>query len=96
MAFKKKETMDRVARNHYVSRPTANHNIIARLDHAILLLPRCPRFFSHMGNANTAVVEREELAARMGGQSFFSESPCILFPDQPATCRLLHVVLLKD
>ena len=84
--------MDRVARNHDVSRPTANHNIIACLDHAILLLPRCPRFFSHTGDI--AVVEREELAARMGGQSFFSESPCILFPDQPATCRLLHVVLL--
>ena len=35
--------MDRFARNHYVSRAvsrqTANHNIIARLDHAILLLP---------------------------------------------------------
>ena len=65
--FRKKETMDRVPRNHDVSSPTANHNIIARLDHAILLLPRCPRFFSHMDD--TAIVEREGLAARMGGQS---------------------------
>ena len=48
-----KRSMDRVARNHDVSRPTANHNIIASLDHAILLLPRCS---SHMDG--TAVVER--------------------------------------
>ena len=41
--------MDRVARNHDVSWPTANHNVIACLDHAILILPRCPRFFSHTG-----------------------------------------------
>ena len=66
--------MGRVARNHDVSKPTANHNIIARLDHAILLLPRCPRFFSHMGG--TTVVEetrRRTLvdAARMVGQLFF-------------------------
>ena len=45
----KKKKMDRVARNHDVCRPTPNHNVIARLDHAILLLPRCPRFFSHTG-----------------------------------------------
>ena len=86
--------MDRVARNHNVSRQTIFHNIIARLDHAILFLPRCPRFFSHMGSFT--VVEREELAARMSGQLFISESRCILFPAQPATCRFLHVVLLKD
>ena len=30
-----KRSMDRVARNHDVSRPTANHNIIASLDHAL-------------------------------------------------------------
>ena len=53
-----KKQMDRVARNHDVSRPTANHNIITRLDHAILVLPCYPRFFSHMG---AVVVEREEL-----------------------------------
>ena len=59
--------MGRVARNHDVSKPTANHNIIARLDHATLLLPRCPRFFSHMGGT-TVVEERRTLvdAAGMG------------------------------
>ena len=52
--------MDRDARNHDVSRPTAYHNIITRLDYAILFLPRCPRFsFSHM--VVTVVVEKEEL-----------------------------------
>ena len=51
--------MDRVARNHDVSRQTANHNIITCLDYTILLLPGCPRFFSHIGG--TVVVGREEL-----------------------------------
>ena len=68
--FRKKETMDRVARNHDVSRQTANHNIIAHLDHAILLLPRCPRFFSHLGG--TVVVERIELWLE-GVGNFFSK-----------------------
>ena len=56
-----KRSMDnlRVARNHDVSRPTVNHNIITRLDHAIFLLPRCSRFFSHL--SGTVIVEREGL-----------------------------------
>ena len=50
--------MDRVARNHDVSRQTANHNIIIRLDLVILFLRGRLRFVSHMGSV---VVEREEL-----------------------------------
>ena len=34
-----KTERERVARNHDVSRQTANHNIIISLDHAILVLP---------------------------------------------------------
>ena len=52
--------MDEIARNHDVSRQTANHNIIIRLDNEILFLRGCPtRSFSHMG----IVVEREELCS---------------------------------
>ena len=50
--------MNRVARNHDVSKQTANHNIIIHLDLAILFLRGHPRFFSHMGSE---VLEREEL-----------------------------------
>ena len=95
--------MDRVARNHDVSRQTANHNIIALLDHAILLLPRYLKFFRHI-YGGTTVVEREELAARMGGQLFFSESRCILLPIpasnlQVTSCcaseRLKHIGIFR-
>ena len=47
---KVKKSMDRVARNHDVSRPTANHNI---LDCGILFRQGC---FNHIG----VVVEWEE------------------------------------
>ena len=42
------KSMDRVSRNHDVSRPATNHKIITLLDHAILQV-LLPSFFCHMG-----------------------------------------------
>ena len=104
-----KKSMDRFARNHDVSWQTAanqlNHNITSifrpSLGLEIPLLPTlgCHRFFSHVGG--TTVVEKGRAlvdAARMGGQLLFrlGLSRCILIRgSHPATCWLLHVLLLK-
>ena len=82
--------MNRVARNYDVSRQTANHNVIIRLDNEILFLRG---FFSHMGGV---VVEREEPGSLwVGGQFSMGGSQYLMSgATQPATCRLLHVVLL--
>ena len=71
--------MDRVARNHDVSRQSANHNIIIRLDNEILFLRI---FFSHMVGV---VVEREELWLMNGQAVFFLRIavPSYIFP-QPS------------
>ena len=97
------KSLDRVARNHDVVRQTVFDIIISRLTPlrlGLLQVPSpSPKLEKHM--SGTAVVEREEFAARMSGQFqvVFSEDRCILCPGQPdqqVGSNFKLFVLLKD
>ena len=68
---------DRIARNHDVSRQTANHNIM-------ILLQGCSILFSHMGGTvvRTLVVVA---TSRMGGQLFSEDCGASYFRGSPAS-----------
>ena len=84
--------MDRVVRNDDVGRQSANHNDVrvgSQTDLVNLFLHVLRQRSSHMDG--TVAVEREELWWVV----FFQKITAILCSTpQPATCRLLHVVLL--
>ena len=91
--------VDRVARNHDVSRSTVNHNIIL-LDHEIFLR-ECLRFFSfftHMGGtvANFGLIfagHRVELTWALNTPSFCTnEIRTVFFPAKTSPIGLIQRV----